>query len=349
MMPFKIIVKSHPVNKPMRRLFQLSKACLFTLSFIMLSTAAKSEELKFGLPIKCNINKDCFIQNLPDLISGKAHADSFCGGATYNNHKGVDIRLLSLKDIKRNVPVIAAADGIVKAFRDGEPDQLVRTPDQRKRVKNKECGNGVVLTHGARLETQYCHIKQGSISLKRGQVVKKGEVIGFVGNSGFAAFPHVHFGIRMDGQWLDPVLGKRPSDNCSVASSQSSMLDKLSFSYFSENTSQLLTSGITGNVFKHSSLVKSGAPKALVQGDKAIIGWAWFINLRKGDQIRFTLEGPEGIISQNTTKPIDRHKADYSGFSGKKRLAQKGEYTLRTQLLRKGNVIKDSLYVKILE
>lgn len=333
----------------MRNIFQLLKKSLFVIPFLGLATLVNAEDLKFGLPIKCELEKDCYIQNLPDLLENEDRADSFCQGATYNGHKGVDIRLLSLEDIKRNVPVIAPASGIVKALRDGAEDILAVTPEDKERVRGKECGNGIVISHEEGYESQLCHIKKNSISVQKGDRVEQGDTLGFVGTSGSSEFPHVHLSIRKNGQWIDPVSGQKPSSSCNITSTSETLFDAETIQYFSENTSRLMTSGISGNVIKHKELVRSGAPKAAVKGNEAIVGWAWFINLRKGDQIKFVLEGPQGVISENTTEPLDKHKATYSAFSGKRQKVEIGEYKLNTELLRNNEVIAQSLYVHIIE
>ncbi len=333
----------------MRAVFQLLKRGLFTIGLLGFTNLANSEELKFGLPINCELNKDCFIQNLPDVLSNKTASDTYCQGATYGGHKGIDIRLLSLENIKDNVPVIASADGIVKAFQDGEEDKLMLTPQDKANIKGNECGNGIIITHVNGYESQVCHLKKNSITVKKGQKLKQGDILGFVGNSGFAAFPHVHLTVRKNGQWLDPISGAKPSQNCSSTKSKNTLLNKDTIKYFSANTSRLMISGITGSAVTHKELVKIGAPKKLSESDQAIVGWAWFINLRKGDQVRFTLEGPKGLITQNTTKPLDRHKADYSGYSGKRTKPDKGEYRLTTELLRNGQPIEEILFVQTLE
>ena len=71
-------------------------------------------------------------------------------------------------------------------------------------LKGRECGNGVVLRHKGGWETQYCHLKQGSVLVKSGQEVWAGQELGFVGQSGKAAFPHVHLSVRKDGKVVDP-------------------------------------------------------------------------------------------------------------------------------------------------
>ena len=333
----------------MRKLFQLLKHGLFAFGAMSFLSAANAEEISLGLPVDCNLNKDCFIQNLPDLIEGEGQSDSFCQGATYDGHKGVDIRLLSIKDIERNVPVIAAVDGVVKAFRDGIEDKLPQSEADWEEIKGRECGNGIVLTHHDGYETQFCHLKENSISVKVGDEVKQGDLLGFVGNSGAAEFPHVHLSLRKNGQWIDPVTGKKPSQTCTSDNASKSLFNDETDNFFTENTSRLLTSGIAGSVIDHNDLVKLGAPENVNEGDEAIVGWGWFINLRKGDQIRFILEGPNGIIAENTSEPLEGHKADYSAFSGKRQIVEAGEYKLNTELLRNGETIAQSLFVHIVE
>lgn len=333
----------------MRVTFQLLKHVVLALGVLSLGSQVQASDIKFGLPIKCKLEKDCFIQNLPDIIEGEGVADSFCHRATYNGHKGVDIRLFSLEDIKRNVPVIAAANGIIKATRDGEIDKLIATQEDRQSVKNKECGNGILIAHPNGFESQYCHMKQGSIVVKKGQQIKQGDTLGFVGSSGFSQFPHIHLSIRKNGQWIDPISGNPPAATCAVSNLQNSLLNQDTHQYFQANTTRLIASGISGTPIVHGNLVKIGVPEKLKEVDQAIIGWAWFINLRKNDEIRFTLEGPQGLIAQNTTNPIENHKATYSAFAGKKLQPEKGEYRLRTELLRDGQSIEDTLFVQILE
>ena len=348
-LPFRLSIKSPTVNRPMRNTFQLLLTGVLSVVFLTGPNEAVAEEIRFGLPVKCQINKDCYIQNLPDVITGKKASDSYCQGATYDGHKGIDIRLLSLADIARNVPVIASAPGIVKALRDGEPDRIVATPEDRKLIEGKECGNGVVIAHADGYETQVCHLKKNSISVKKGDRISKGELLGFIGNSGFAAFPHVHLSIRKDGQWLDPLSGKPPSSSCVPTNGKDTLLEKNASKYFEENTTRLIASGISGNVFNHDDLVRTGPPNRLKSSDQAIVGWAWFINVRKGDQVNFSLEGPSGEIANHTTEPLNRHKAAYSGFSGKKLKPVEGEYRLTTQLIRNGKPISETLFVQTLD
>ena len=64
-------------------------------------------------------------------------------------------------------------------------------------------GNTVILDHGQGLFTVYLHLSR--IDVKEGDHVDKGQRIGLSGASGRVTGPHVHFGVRNNGEWLDPV------------------------------------------------------------------------------------------------------------------------------------------------
>lgn len=61
----------------------------------------------------------------------------------------------------------------------------------------------VKLSHGGLYETQYGHLRQ--ISVKAGQLVKRGDVIGQVGSTGNSTGPHVHYELRVAGRPVDPM------------------------------------------------------------------------------------------------------------------------------------------------
>lgn len=70
-------------------------------------------------------------------------------------------------------------------------------------------GNVVKIRHGGGYESLYAH--QSRIKVKRGEKVKKGEIIGYVGSTGRSTGPHLHLGLKKHGRWIDPmkVLGKK--------------------------------------------------------------------------------------------------------------------------------------------
>ncbi len=164
-------------------------------------TPARGLELQ--LPIACEVGHSCTIQNYVDRDPGSGVQDHTCGTNTYDQHNGTDFRVPTLAAQRAGVSVLAAADGRVLRARDGVEDVSVREKG-RASVEGAECGNGVVIDHGAGWETQYCHMAKGSLKARPGDQVKAGEPIGSVGLSGLTEYPHLHFTVRSNGRVVDP-------------------------------------------------------------------------------------------------------------------------------------------------
>jgi tetratricopeptide (TPR) repeat protein len=87
-----------------------------------------------------------------------------------------------------DAPFYAVADGTVVEVREGFPDNPIG-----KIGDKAEKHNGVAIDHGEGEMSWYVHAKKGSITVKLGQRVKRGQLLGTVGNSGGSAIPHLHF------------------------------------------------------------------------------------------------------------------------------------------------------------
>ena len=73
----------------------------------------------------------------------------------------------------------------------------------KKARRTSGFGNLVVLDHGFGYETYYAHLNE--FNVKRGQKVKRGEIIGFVGNTGLSLGPHLHYEVHRNGKVVNPI------------------------------------------------------------------------------------------------------------------------------------------------
>ena len=167
------------------------------LTLLSLAVPATAGEFSLISPINCDLNGPCYIQQYVDHDASQNASDFTCSGLSYDGHKGTDFALATYDMIAQGVNVLASATGTVAGLRDGMED-VQFTAETALGIDGRECGNGVVLRHENGWETQYCHLRKGSIAVTEGQEVTAGEVLGQVGMSGRAAFPHVHLSVQMD-------------------------------------------------------------------------------------------------------------------------------------------------------
>lgn len=129
------------------------------------------------------------------------------GQLASDQHLGVDYAVASLA-VGRSTPVVAMAPGRVVAVRDGMADVDVRSIPRTLRwtLVGREGGNLVLVDHGSGLSTLYAHLARNSVAVRTGERVETGQILGFVGMSGRAAFPHLEVQVRRNGKPVDPVV-----------------------------------------------------------------------------------------------------------------------------------------------
>jgi hypothetical protein len=269
------------------------------------------------LPVACELGKTCIVQNYVDREASAAARDYRCGFLTYDGHKGTDIRVMDLALYKSGVPVLAAAAGRVRAVRDSMQDLSVRLADKAA-LAGREAGNSVVVDHGDGWETQYAHLRKGSVAVRAGERVDAGQRLGVVGLSGNTEFPHLHFEVRHGGKSLDPFVGLAGAKDCEAGERplwQSQALRDLAYT-----STGVLGAGI------------SGAPPALADGsidlDKseplaasaaAAIFWVHIYGARANDIEQFSLVGPDGRVLAERRGRIERNRARWLAYVGKRK------------------------------
>ncbi len=71
-------------------------------------------------------------------------------------------------------------------------------------------GNAVVIQHGQRYRTIYGHMSRFAKGIRAGTSVKQGQIIGYVGMTGLATGPHLHYEFQVNGRHVDPLSAKLP-------------------------------------------------------------------------------------------------------------------------------------------
>ncbi len=279
--------------------------------------ALSAHALELALPVDCTLDKDCFLQNYVDQGKGEDHHNYQCRPLTYDGHKGTDFRMATMNAYGKNIQVLAAADGTVRSMRDGEEDMLNTRPEKQA-VDGKECGNGVVIEHEGGWETQYCHLRKGTVRVKAGDSVKTGDVLGEIGLSGNTEFPHLHLSVRNpEGEPVDPFNARAMESGCATADANLWRQEDQSLMLVKETG--LLALGIAdAPVDVRDVLDGMHTETALSQEAPAIVLWVLFFGLQDGDELSMVLFDPSGDTFVENADTITGFKAQYIQFIGKR-------------------------------
>ncbi len=129
--------------------------------------ASSTSDLRWPLRVKGRISSNF----------GKRKAPT-AGASTY--HKGIDI------GVSAGTPIIAAGDGTVVTA-----------------AYSSTAGNYVMIYHGNSLYTVYMHASK--LAVKQGDEVSQGDVIAYVGSTGISTGAHLHFGVSLNGTYVNPL------------------------------------------------------------------------------------------------------------------------------------------------
>jgi murein DD-endopeptidase len=274
------------------------------------------------VPIDCELGWNCWIANYVDHDTSEDSKDYRCNKQTYNGHKGTDFMIRNYHDMIGGVTVRAAAGGEVLGVRDGMKDI-----DYRKQrielVEKKECGNGVRIKHKNGWVTQYCHLRKNSVKVKKGQMVKSGETLGFVGSSGLTQFPQLRFQVEYiaasskerSGAIVDPFVGVSRNDACEEG--ENSLWPEQLINTLKYNDVDIIDIGFSPSTPKEDGLVQGlYDDETLSVRSPELFLWARILHVKKGDKVTFTIKDPEDKIILDYTSEIDKDQAYRSLHAG---------------------------------
>ena len=144
------------------------------------------EQEKYGEIYEMLSDKRDLLNHTPSIRPSRGYQirgfgmkdDPFTGYKRF--HWGIDIAN------KTGTPIYAAADGVVKTTGRGE-----------------DLGKYIVINHSFGYKTKYGHLDE--IKVKRGQKIRRGDIIGLMGSNGYSTGPHLHYEVIKSNKKIDPL------------------------------------------------------------------------------------------------------------------------------------------------
>ncbi|MET4102473.1 hypothetical protein ABIE58_001907 [Roseovarius sp. MBR-78] len=251
------------------------------------ATAAAAEPPRLGLPLDCEYGSSCVIEDYVDADPGPGQRDYACGLKSRDDHRGVDFMLLDFAAMERGVAVLAAAPGVVAATRDGMADTPV-TDQTRAEIRGRECGNAVRVDHGDGWQTLYCHMKRGSLVVRQGDRVARGDRLGTVGLSGLTNAPHLHLGLLHEGRIVDPF---NPEGHATCDPAPGAALWDTALPY---TLTGLFTAGFATAMPDLASVQSGRARATTARPDAPLILYGHVFHAEPGDRLTLMAQGPGG-------------------------------------------------------
>ncbi len=187
-----------------------------------------------------------------------------------------------------------------------------------------DAGNAVVLDHGGGWESQYSHLRQGSVAVVVGEQVAAGARLGLIGWSGRAEFPHLEFALRHNGRAVDPFTGEPAGSGCGQAQVQApaplwSPAARAALAY---QAGGLLRAGFAAGVPELARALDGDYDDAAAAVlAPALVFWAVAWGLREGARETIRLIAPDGATLAEGGGNLPRNKAQRLRYIGKKRKA----------------------------
>jgi len=230
--------------------------------------------------------------------AGEGELLDYTGGIhTYDGHTGTDLSIRSFREMDFGVPVYAVADGIVSLTQNEFNDRNTEwAPDLGPLV------NGAIISHNDSVATRYLHFRKNSVVVEEGEEVKAGDLLGYVGSSGFSTNPHLHFDVLLSDE-NENVTIRDPWEG--TAHTGASMWDD-QLPYLGNETLTVYETGIATRASMggqlqfiwHDFVEGLSEPSVFGMNEPEVIFW---INAQTmpGDTYRVEMARPNGTIYGN--------------------------------------------------
>jgi murein DD-endopeptidase MepM/ murein hydrolase activator NlpD len=202
---YRVIFEADPIPKSIRKagyggVNRYQDLTGFKNSDLIISTANKIDQITKQLYIQSKSFDEIIelAKNQSDMLAAipaiqpvaNKNLHRMASGYGYRIHPVYKTRKLHTGmdfSAKIGTPIYATGDGKVS----------------KVRRSRRGYGNYVIINHGYGYKTLYAHMSKYIV--KRGQKVKRGDIIGYVGNTGMSMAPHLHYEVHKDGRKINPV------------------------------------------------------------------------------------------------------------------------------------------------
>jgi len=202
---YRVIFEADPIPKSIRKagyggVNRYENLKGFSNSDLIINTSEKIDQITKQLYIQSKSFDDIIVlaKNKSDMLAAlpaiqpvsNKNLSRMASGYGYRIHPIYKTRKLHTGmdfSAKSGTPIYATGDGKVS----------------KVKRSRRGYGNHVMIDHGYGYKTLYAHMKKYAV--KKGQKVKRGEVIGYVGNTGTSVAPHLHYEVHKDGRKINPV------------------------------------------------------------------------------------------------------------------------------------------------
>ena len=188
----------------------------------------------------------------------------------------------------------------------------------------------MAIDHAEGWQTQYCHLRKGSVLVQPGQSVALGQPLGLIGQSGMAEFPHMHLSVRHNGVEVDPFAIGAP--RCGERA------DEIWAQNIPYAAGGILQVGFADRVPEFDGVKAGMSLDSLPQQAPGLVAWAYLYGTRAGDEIRFEITGIVGEFLSETLA-LERTQALSIRALGRKLRGDGwplGDYRAKVWLMRAG-------------
>lgn len=273
-------------------------------------------------PLDCQLGTNCWLSSLPRHYFKDKQLDFRCGPITKDNNLGTEFIIKDMQQMMEGVDVIAPISGQVIAKQDGHEDNLSLGGDS--------CGNMITIAN-EQFIVIFCHLKNMSVRLNKGEKVNTGDVIGQVGASGYVDHPKLFMKLEMVDddkvRDLDPFYGRQL--DCGLP--PESLWENVELMDFNARTGIVFNYGFAFDNITAYIIANGEHKKNIPANPKIFVGFVEMLSVNKGDVVNISITDSSGSVIASRKHEFGKFQTRYLLYVEKNLRQQKikGNFELK--------------------